>query len=72
MKNKLVIVGSIVAVIVICVFIFAGNSNTGVKVPVFANDYEKAQAAMEAGEPEQAIELLKKYTSENPENADGW
>ena len=72
LKNKLVIVGSIVAVIVICVFIFAGNSNTGVKVPVFANDYEKAQAAMEAGEPEQAIELLKKYTSENPENADGW
>lgn len=64
----MLIVESVAAVLVICAFMFMG----GPGVPIMGNDYEKAQAAMTAGEPEQAIEYLKKYTTENPKDAKGW
>lgn len=73
MKNgKLLVIGGVVAVLVICAFLFMGGGSDTPGAGVMANDYEKAQAAMTAGEPEQAIEHLKKYTAENPTDAKGW
>ena len=73
MKNgKLLLIGGVAAVLVICAFLFMGGGSDTPGVGVMANDYEKAQAAMTAGEPEQAIEHLKKYTAENPTDAKGW
>lgn len=73
-NNKMLLIGGIAVVLIACaVFMFGGGSDSqGGKTPVFGNDYEKAQAAMEAGEPEQAIELLKKFTAENPKDAKAW
>lgn len=70
----MLLIGGIAVVLIACaVFMFGGGSDSqGGKTPVFGNDYEKAQAAMEAGEPEQAIELLKKFTAENPKDAKAW
>lgn len=73
MKNgKMILVGGIAIVLIVCaVFMFGGGSGTGTTT-ILGSDYDKAQAALKNGEPEQAIELLKKFTAENPKDAKGW
>lgn len=73
MKNgKMMLIGGIAIVLIVCaVFMFGGGSGMGTTT-IFGNDYEKAQAALEKGEAEQAIMLLKKFTADNPNDDKAW
>lgn len=64
MKNKIVVIGGIAAVAVICAFVFMSGGKT--------NTLTQAQNVLASGEPEQAIELLTEYTNENPTDAKAW
>lgn len=64
-KNKKgILIGVITAVVVFaCACAFLGCSGGSLK---------DAKAALNKGEPEQAIEILKKVTEKNPKNAEAW
>lgn len=72
MKNgKLLVIGGVVAVLVICAFLFMGGGSDTPGAGKITDKYASAREAIAKGQPEKAVEILKPMVEESDDPA-GW
>ena len=72
MKNgKLLLIGGVAAVLVICAFLFMGGGSDTPGAGKITDKYASAREAIAKGQPEKAVEILKPMVQESDDPA-GW